>query len=154
MNKTAILISLISRYESRAYTHTYIMGFIYKGLVYSMTCTGLTFGIKLDKASSKCGGGYSIRFAPTEKEKEALVLSGAVELVCTEEYFLEAVKNNKYNKGEIFEKMMTEKAGQVWEKDNVPFYEGADLEANGTAYSIKFQKATICTESTLDRIGA
>lgn len=152
--KNAILISLIARYESRAYAHTYIMGFIYKGVVYELVVHGLTFGIKLDKASSKCGGGYSIRFAPTEKEKEALVLSGAAKVVCSEEYFLELVKNSKYNKGEIFEKLMTEKTGQVWEKDNVPFYEGADLETEGIAYSIKFQKATICTESTLDRIGA
>ena len=154
MNKTAILIALIARYTSRAFTHNYIMGFIYKGAVYAMTCHGLNFGIKLDQASSKCGGGYSIRFAPTEAEKEAMVLSGRCELICSADFFLSEVASSKYNKGEIFEKMMTEKAGQVWEKDNVPFFAGADLTVNGIPYSIKFQKATICTESTLNKIGA
>lgn len=154
MNKNAILIALIARYESRAFTHNYIMGFIYKGAVYAVTCIGLKFGIKLDQASSKNGGGFSIRFAPTEAEKKDLVESCTAELVCSEEYFKELCESSKYNKGEIFEKIVTERAGQVWEKDNVPFYEGADLTTNGKAYSIKFQKATICTESTLNRIGA
>lgn len=154
MNKNAILIALLARYASKAFTHNYIMGFIYKGVVYSMTCVGLTYGIKLDQASSKNGGGYSIRFAPTEADKKAAVESGQVEMVCSESYFKELVADSKYNAGEIFEKLMTEKAGQVWEKDNVPFYEGADLTTDGKAYSIKFQKATICTEKTLNRIGA
>lgn len=154
MNKNAILIALIARYETRAFTHNYIMGFIYKGAVYAVTCIGLKFGIKLDQASSKNGGGYSIRFAPTEAEKKAMVESGTAELICSESYFKTACESCKYNKGEVFEKIITERAGQVWEKDNVPFYEGADLTTDGKAYSIKFQKATICTESTLNRIGA
>lgn len=150
----AILTALISRYESKAYTHNYIMGFTYKGAVYAMTCIGLRSGIKLDKASSKNGGGYSIRYNPTATEKKALVEAGICELICSEDYFMNEVTNSKYNKGEIFEKLITERAGQKWEKDNVPFYEGADLTTEGKAYSIKFQKATICTESTLNRIGA
>lgn len=150
--KNAILIALIARYESRAFTNNYIYGFIYKGAVYAVTCTGLRFGIRLDHASR--GAGQSIRFKPSEKEKEAMILSGLAELICSEEYFKELVESSKYNKGEIFEKIITERAGQEWQKDNVPFYEGADLTVDGVAYSIKFQKATICTESTLDRIGA
>lgn len=153
MNTNAILIALIARYESIAFTNNYIMGFTYKGAVYAVTCTGLRFGIKLDRASSKNGGGYSIRFAPTEAEKKDLVEAGLVELICSEEYFKAACDSCKYNKGEVFEKIITERAGQVWEKDNVPFYAGADLTTD-KPYSIKFQKATICTESTLNRMGA
>lgn len=148
-----ILIALIARYESKAFTHNYIYGFTYKGYVYSYKAVGLSFGMKLDRASAKNGGSYSIRFNPTAAEKEALVLSGMVELVCTEADFRAEVAESKYNAGEIFEKKMTEKAGQEWQKDNVPFYAGADLTSD-KAYSIKFQKATICTEKTLDRIGA
>ena len=51
------------------------------------------------------------------------------------------VENSKYNKGEIFEKLITESYGQKWEKDNVPFFSGADLTVNNIAYSIKFEKA-------------
>lgn len=150
----SILISLIARYNRMAYTHNYVYGFIKNGLVYMMYGYGLTFGIKLDKASTKNGGGYSIRFSPTEAEKQAAINSGECEVICTEAAFLEMVKNSKYNKGEIFEKLITEKFGLVWEKDNVPFFKGADIETEEKAYSVKFQKATICTETTLNKIGA
>jgi len=147
-----ILINLIARYNALAFTHNYIMGFSYEGNIYAYSCVGLSCGIKLDRASSKNGGGYSIRFDPSKAEKAELVKAGICELVCSELYFSEAVKNSKYNKGEIFEKLITEKAGQVWEKDNVPFYAGADLTTEGKAYSLKFERATICTENTILRV--
>jgi len=150
----AILINLIARYNSKAYTHNYIYGFTYKNFIYYVEFVGLTFGIKLDKASSKCGGGYTIRFNPTTKEKEEIVLSGLAKVLCSKEYFITEKENSKYNKGEIFEKMITEKFNQKWEKDNIPFFSGADLVTKEKAYSIKFEKATICTETTLNRIGA
>lgn len=150
----AILIALIARYNSKAFTHNYIMGFTYNGKVYYVRQTGLSFGIKLDKASAKNGGGYSIRYNPTKAEKKALVESGTATMLCSVEFFNETVAGCKYNKGEVFEKMITELNGQQWEKDNVPFFKGADLTVNGTAFSLKFEKATICTESTLNKIGA
>lgn len=152
--KNAILIFLIARYESKAYTHTYIFGFIYKGNVYAVVCNGLAFGIKLDRSSPKNGNCNIIRYSPTEAEKQAIIDSGRAEFICTEKDFLDMVASCKYNRGEVFEKIMTERTGQVWVKDKVPFYEGADLTVGNVAYSIKFQKATICTEATLDRIGA
>ena len=149
----AMLINLIARYNSIAFTHNYIMGFAYKGNIYAAKTVGLSFGIKLDRASSKNGGGYSIRFNPSVEEKKAMIKSGMVELICSQEYFDNMHANSKYNKGEIFEKIITERAGQVWVKDNVPFYAGADLTVNEIAYSIKFEKATICTETTLIKQG-
>lgn len=148
-----MLINLIARYNAHAFTHDYIMGFAYKGNIYAIETVGLSFGIKLDRASSKNGGGYSIRFQPTKAEKEAAVLSGQAELICSKEYFDTMHAESKYNKGEDFERIITEKAGQAWEKDNVPFFKGADLTTAEKAYSIKFEKATICTESTLMKQG-
>ena len=150
----ATLINLLARYNSIAFTHLYILGFIYNGNVYAVWTVGLTFGIKLDKASSKNGGGYSIRFNPTREEKEAMIASGQAVLICSEQYFNDLHSISKYNKGEDFERIITERAGQVWFKDTVPFWVGADLTTENGAYSIKFQKATICTESTLIKQGA
>lgn len=147
----SILIALISKYNENAFTHNYIYGFVMYGNVYYYNLTGLHF-IKLDKQSSKNGGGYSLRYKPTKKDKENLIKSGICKVLCSEDYFINAVANSKYNKGEIFEKLITEKSGQVWEKDNVPFYKGADLTVNNIAYSIKFEKATICTENTLIKL--
>jgi hypothetical protein len=62
------------------------------------------------------------------------------------------VEESKYNKGEIFEKLVTENFGQEWTKDNVPFTKGGDLTVNGIAYQIKFEKATFTNEKTLARL--
>ena len=148
----AILINLLARIEKIEYTNNYIFGFIYDGAVYAYETNALVTGIKLDKASSKNGGGYSVRYNPTKAEKENLIKSGICKMICSEIYFLETVKNSKYNKGEIFEKFITESKGVKWEKDNVRIDKGADIETAEGAWSVKFQKATILTESTLQRI--
>lgn len=145
---TTLFNHLINEYNRLAYTHEYIFGFAYKGNVYSVKTNAevLPYILKLDKASR--GAGYSIRFKPTNEQKLYLIAKGA-EVVCSEKYFLETVANEKGNKGEIFEKMETEKVGQIWKKDNVPFTKDDDLTVNGVAYQIKYQGATFTNEKTL-----
>ena len=145
---TTLFNHLINEYNRLAYTHEYIFGFAYKGNVYSVKTNAevLPYVLKLDKASR--GAGYSIRFCPTNAQKLFLIAKGA-EVVCSEKYFLETVANEKGNKGEIFEKMETEKVGQTWKKDNVPFTKDGDLTVNGVAYQIKYQGATFTNEKTL-----
>ena len=147
-NNTAILMSLISRYNSIAYTHNYIWGFIYKHNVYmSITdASHMAYICKIDKASR--GAGYALRFCPTSDQKVALLTCAT--LLCSELYFNEVCEeNSKYNKGEVFEKMVTEHFGQVWEKDNIPFTKAGDIQVNGIDYQIKFEKATFCNEKTI-----
>lgn len=150
---TTIFNYLINEYNRLAYTHNYIFGFAYKGVVYAITTdnTVLPYILKLDKASR--GAGYSIRFCPTNAQKVMLIAQGA-DVVCSLDYFNEVVETTKYNKGEIFEKMMTEKVGQTWTKDNVPFTEDGDLTDNGIAYQIKYQGATFTNEKTLAKLTA
>jgi hypothetical protein len=59
------------------------------------------------------------------------------------------VSDSKYNKGEIFEKLVTEAYGQEWVKDNIPFTEAGDIEVDGHAYQIKYEKATFTNEKSL-----
>ena len=40
-----------------------------------------------------------------------------------------------------------------WEKDNVPFTEAGDIEVNGIAYQIKFEKATFTNEKSIANLG-
>lgn len=144
---TALHISLINRYNAVAFTHEYIWGFIYKKNVYMAITSSdvMPFVTCLDKASR--GAGYALRFCPNADQKVALMPNA--ELLCSETYFNEQVASTKYNKGEIFEKMVTEFFGQEWEKDNVPFTEDGDITVNGIAYQIKFQKATFCNEKSI-----
>ena len=149
MNTVTLFTNLLARYNALAYTHNYILGFAYKGNVYMAHVDGSMLGhfLCLDKASR--GAGYAVRFCPNNDIKVALLPKA--ELICSLKYFNEVVEESIYNKGEIFEKMVTERYGQVWEKDNIPFTDDGDLTVNGIAYQIKFQKATFITEKSLER---
>ena len=151
MTNTALFATMINRYNEVAFTHNYIWGFTYKHNVYMAITTSEVMPLvcKLDKASR--GAGYALRFCPTRNQKTLLLSKGAT-LLCSKEFFETSVKNSKYNKGEIFEKMVTEHFGQIWEKDNVPFTEDGDITVDGIAYQIKFEKATFTNEKTLARM--
>lgn len=148
MRNEIVFKKLIDGYNELAFTHDYIFGFIDRGNVYMAISSSdmLPFICKLDKASR--GAGYSLRFKPTKTQKELLKTE---QLIClgSEAYFNNMVANSKYNKGEIFEKMVTEYYGQAWTKDSVPFTEDGDLTVNEIAYQIKFQGATFTNEKTL-----
>ena len=147
MTNTALFANMINRYNEVAFTHNYIWGFTYKHNVYMAITTSEVMPLvcKLDKASR--GAGYALRFCPTTDQK--LVLMPSATLLCSEKFLNEQVAESKYNNGEIFEKMVTEYFGQVWVKDNVPFTEAGDIETDGVAYQIKYQKATFCNEKSL-----
>lgn len=94
------------------------------------------------------GTGYTLRFKPNKTQKIILLKENAITL-CSEEFFNTLVRESKYNRGEIAEKLVTEYAGQTWVKDNVPFTEAGDIEWNGVSYQIKFEKATFINEKTM-----
>jgi len=144
---TTMLMKLINDYNEVAYAHHYIWGFEFKGTVYmaitDSTC--LPFVCKLDRASR--GAGMALRFCPTTDQKVALMAKA--EPLCSVKYFAEMCDSCKYNKGETFEKMVTEYFGQEWVKDNVPFTKAGDIEVDGIAYQIKYQRATFCNEKSI-----
>lgn len=149
---TTIFQKLINGYNALSFTHNYIFGYEYKGNVYatSVTAEVLPYILKLDKASR--GAGYALRFCPTVEQKLFLMMQNTTGVICSSEYFKTVVENSIYNNGEIFEKLVTEKFGQVWEKDNIPYTEAGDIEVDGVAYQIKFQKATFTNEKSLARM--
>ena len=151
MINTSLFEKMISRYNELSYAHNYIYGFYFQNMVYMVETTAevMPYILKLDKASR--GAGYSLRFCPTKEQKAFLLTKGA-KVLCSKEFFEISVKESKYNKGEIFEKMVTEFYKQKWTKDNVPFTEDGDLTVNGIAYQIKFEKATFTNEKTLARM--
>lgn len=143
--------AMLDRYNALAYAHEYLMGFTYKKVVYCARLNerDLEPLVSIGEASR---GGYSLRFRPTNAVKASL-LNRATAL-CTVDEFKAICASNQFNKGENFEKIVTEAYGQVWEKDSVPFWKGADLTANGVHYQIKFQEATFTSEQILSRIPA
>lgn len=150
MKNIDIFNFLLNGYNATSYTTNYIMGFAFAGMVYMAHTVEnqLPFLMKLDSASR--GQGYALRFKPNKAQK-AMLLNNATPL-CSVDFFEDMVAESKYNRGEIFEKLVTESYGQVWEKDNIPYTEAGDIEVNGVAYQIKFEKATFTNEKTLTKI--
>lgn len=147
MTNTTLLQNMINAYNEMAFTHNYIFGFSYKRNVYMAYAYGedLPYLMKLDKASR--GQGYALRFSPNTEQKLMLLTNSKV--LCSTDYFNATVENNKYNRGELFEKMVTEYFGQTWVKDNIPFTKAGDIKVGRISYQIKFEKATFCNEKTL-----
>lgn len=143
MNKT-ILNYLKKEYNRLAYTHNYIYGFVYN------KCIVFSFSNELYTTLSKGGRdyGYSIRFLPNKKVKNELIKNGYI-VLCSLEYFEMLVNNSKYNKGDIFEKLVYEYFNQTWKKDKTPFYESGDIIIDNVSYQIKFEKATFTCEKTI-----
>lgn len=147
MNK-ALFKEMIDFYNNKSFTHNYIFGITFHGNIYMVKVTSeiLAHVLKLDKASR--GKGYALRFKPNNNIRAMLMSCGAT-LICSVEMFDELVASSKYNKGEVFEKLVTEYYGQEWEKDNVPFTADGDLTVNGIAWQIKFESASFITEKQM-----
>jgi len=138
-------------YNKVAFTDKYIMVYNYKGTVYFTKCDRYMVDrvTCLDKASR--GAGYALRFKPNGAQKLLLMTENCTPL-CSVKFFDELVASTKYNKGEIAEKLVTEYTGQEWEKDNVPFTMAGDIDWNGVAYQIKYEKATFTNEKALKNL--
>lgn len=136
---------MVEFYKETAYTHNYIFGYAYKKNVYMTITTSEVLNeiISLDKAGHN--EGVAIKFKPNNAQK-LMLMSINNEPICTEEYLESLFKESKYNRGEIFEKIITEKYGQTWVKDNIPYTVDGDITIDGIAYQIKYQKATFLTE--------
>ena len=150
MTNTALYLNMIDRYNALAYTHDYIFGFHFAGNIYMAYAdrSMLPAILALDKASR--GQGYALRFSPNKSVKVALMPNAT--LLCSKDFFDSELENSKYNKGELFEKMVTEYYGQEWHKDNVPFTEAGDIDVGDMSYQIKFEKSTFTNEKILMKL--
>lgn len=153
MNNTqpnAKLAQMITDYERLSAANSYLIGFEQTGKLYVTEMLKLRDDcLKLDKAAESKGGMYKIRVRISAKVKAMLIATkqaacwGDVKLL---DY------NDKYNKGEHFERAVTEKlTGKSWMKDSVPFYVAGDIEYKGKQVQIKFDGAELTNERTLAR---
>lgn len=134
-------------YNKNSAAHTYYFGFVLAGLLYvvtGMTFTELSAFFRMDRASTAKGGFSKIRIKAHSAELKALVpkaiLLGADTLLM----------NEKWNKGEMLEKLITERfAGQEWHKDSVPFFVDGDVTINGVKVQIKLNGAELTNERIL-----
>lgn len=149
---TNVFDKMVNYYNETSYTHDYVFGFNYKGTVYACfgDATMLKDICKLDKASSKNGGGYSLRFQPNMRIREYLMRVCEVVDLCSYDDFKALYASNKYNWGENFELAMANKYNMDWHKDNVKYTDGPDMVINGKPVQLKYYKATMITENMVE----
>ena len=153
--KETVKAYLVNEYIKAEYTPSYLFGNSVKGIVYAarvMDARGLLpFVSYVDKASSKNGGTYSLKYRPNQSQW-ALITSEAVEIkaICTVEYFENLKANSRKNRGQLFEQLVAQAfGGELETKSNLKFTDGGDMNLNGVAYQIKYTKATFTDERTL-----
>ena len=144
---------MIARYNALAVATAYIVGFILDGMLYyTMSAHIADDFLKLDRMSSKRGGWAKIRVKLTSADRKALVACGKAIMIGSADLL---DTDDKYNKGERFEKIITEKlTGETWVKDSVPFNVAGDITLNGEEVQIKFDGAELTNERTLMRMSA
>ena len=151
MENTALLKSMLDEYTAKAYAHNYIFGFVDNKTVYEVYVTDEILPLVCSLSSASRGNGQALRFRPTKAQKE-LLKTCCCSMLCSAEYFNAECETSPYNRGEIFEKIITERCGQVWVKDSVPFTESGDLIVDGVHYQIKYDGATFCNENSLKNL--
>lgn len=142
----AYLLTIIEWYGKVAFTHNYIFGWIDGNDVKMVFLDWNEFkrALKFDRAAQSKGGMLKIRVKPDSKvkaawNKKAIVIANADELT----------EDNKYNKGENFERIITEKlCGEQWTKDKIPFTVAGDVIYKGISYQVKLDNAELTNEKT------
>lgn len=143
---------MIDRYNTLSASTAYIIGFILNGLLYyTMSAHIADQFLKYDRMSSKRGGWAKIRVRLSSADRKALVDQGRAILLGS----ADLLTDKKYNKGECFERIITETlTGEQWVKDSIPFNVAGDITLNGEQVQIKFDGAELTNEKCLMRIAA
>ena len=144
------MTEMMTAYNARSAAHAYALGFAQDGnlFVAKLSFAELSRYFKLDRASSKRGGFAKIRIKLTAKERAEL--SATAELLGAESLL---TKDAKHNKGENFERELTERwTAETWVKDSVPFWVAGDIRVNGEEVQVKLDGAELTNERTLARI--
>jgi hypothetical protein len=144
------MTEMMNAYNARSASHTYALGFVEAHNLYAVKLNfeELSRFFKLDRASTKKGGFAKIRIKLTAKDRAEL--SATAELIGAEDLLS---KDAKHNKGENFERELTERwTSETWEKDSVPFWVAGDLRVDGVEIQVKLDGAELTNERTLGRL--
>lgn len=137
--------TMMNWYRKLSAAEGYIVGFVYDQLVYMVEMAEIAPRfLNVEAASRNQGDNLRLRLKKAHKQslvKKAICLGNADDLTA-----------GIYNKGENFEKMVTEYFGQEWKKDTIPFYVQGDINLNGKEIQIKLDSATLVNEKMLEKI--
>ena len=138
--------TMIRNYRKYSAAEGYILGFVYNKMLYFVEMEEIMPRyLNVEEASRNQGDNLRIRLKKAHKEnlmKKNPVCLGSADLLI----------QSKYNKGEIFEKLVTEYYGQIWEKDTIPFWVQGDININGKEIQIKFENAGLMNTKQIKKL--
>ena len=138
--------TMIRTYRKYSVADSYILGFIVNHMVYMVEVAEIMPRLlNVEEASRNQGENLRLRIKKAQKAqlmKKNPICLGADSCLVAE----------KYNKGEIFEKLVTEYYGQTWKKDTVPFYIDGDINVDGRKIQIKLDSATLMSTKQIKNI--
>ena len=138
--------TLIKAYRKYSAADNYILGFIFNHMIYMVRVAEIMPRyLNVEEASRNQGENLRLRLKKAHKEqllkKNPICLGSA-----------DCLNDSKYNKGEIFEKLVTEYYGQEWKKDTVPFWVQGDINLNGEEVQIKLDSATLMNTKQIAKL--
>lgn len=138
--------AMINTYRKYSVADSYILGFIVDHMLYMLEVDEIMPRfLNVEEASRNQGENLRLRLKKAHKAqlmKKAPICLGSADCLVAD----------KYNKGEIFEKLVTEYYGQTWEKDTVPFYVDGDINVDGKKIQIKLDSATLMNTKQIKNI--
>lgn len=136
--------TMIREYRKLDASDKYILGLVIDHMVYAVIVDRL-FPRYMTYEQASRNQGHNLRLRIKAGYRRQLLNRGAWVLGD------ESILKGEWNRGEMFEKAVTEYYGQHWEKDTLSFADGSDLIVDGIGYQIKLDTATIVNEKTLIR---
>jgi len=137
--------TMMKWYEKFSAADGYIIGFVMDKMLYMVEMERIAPRfLNVEEASRNQGDNLRLRLKKAQKQslaKKAICLGSA-----------DVLTADKYNKGENFEKVVTEYFGQEWEKDTIPFYMQGDINVNGRELQIKLDSATLANSKMLEKL--
>jgi hypothetical protein len=137
--------TMIKWYRDKSAADSYIIGFTYNKNIYMVNVAEIMPRyLSVEEASRNQGENLRLRLRKNHKAslmKKNPICLGSANLLNEE----------KYNKGEIFEKLVTEYYGQIWEKDTIPFWVQGDINIGGKEVQIKLDSATLMNTKQIEK---
>ena len=138
--------NMIKTYRQFSAADNYILGFVYEKMLYMVRVAEIMPRyLNVEEASRNQGENLRLRLKKAHKAqlmKKAPIRLGSAD----------CLNDSKYNKGEIFEKLVTEYYGQTWVKDTIPFWVQGDINLNGEEVQIKLDSATLMNTKQIARL--
>lgn len=151
--QTAYCEEMKNFYGHTSFTHDYLFGWVDGNDILAVFISWEQFAkllLKNDRAATSKGGMLKIRVRADSKarailKKSAFIIGKIDELTA----------DKKHNRGENFERIVTEKlCGEKWEKDSIPYYKAGDIIYKEKPIQVKFDGAELTNAKTYENTKA